>query len=75
MYDPDNPLIVAVGPARHFEWPCGTQLQICGPAACLLAVRADSCPACGPNHLDLSRAGVMIVCGNTGGCNVVIRKQ
>ena len=74
-YDPDNPLIVAVGPARHFEWPCGTPLQICGPAGCIIAVRADSCPGCGPNHIDMSRAGVMVVCANATGCTVTVRRQ
>jgi len=74
-YDPDNPLIVAVGPARHFEWPCGTPLRICGPAGCITAVRADSCPGCGPNHIDMSRAGVMAVCGNATGCSVTVQRQ
>jgi len=74
-YDPDNPLIVAVGPARHFEWPCGTLLQVCGPAGCLIALRADSCPGCGPNHIDMSRAGVIAVCGNPNGCTVIVQRQ
>jgi hypothetical protein len=29
VYDPYDPTIVAVGPARYAEWPCGVQLQVC----------------------------------------------
>ena len=30
---------------------------------CLVGIRQDSCPGCGPRHLDLSEAGMAILCG------------
>jgi hypothetical protein len=63
-YDTDNPDIVAVGPSRYAEWPCGTQLRVCGPAGCTIVTRHDSCPGCSPNVLDLSEAGNKLVCGD-----------
>ena len=29
VYDPYNPIIVAVGPSRYAEWPCGVVLRMC----------------------------------------------
>ena len=29
VYDPYDPTIVAVGPSRYAEWPCGTKLRVC----------------------------------------------
>ena len=29
LYDPYDPTIVAVGPSRYKEWPCGTKLRVC----------------------------------------------
>ena len=75
VYDPDNQLIIAVSAAYHLQWPCGTQLQVCGPSACIVGVRADSCPGCGPAQIDMSRAGVLAVCGNATGCAVTIRRN
>lgn len=62
-YDTDNPDIVAVGPGRYTEWPCGTKLRVCGPAGCIVVTRHDACPGCSPNVLDLSEAGNRRVCG------------
>ena len=40
---------------------------------CILAVRVDSCPGCGANHIDLSERGIAIVCGaGAGRCDVLI---
>jgi expansin (peptidoglycan-binding protein) len=63
-YKTDNPEIIAVGPSRYAEWPCGTRLRVCGPAGCITATRHDACPGCSPNVLDLSEAGNKLVCGD-----------
>jgi hypothetical protein len=74
-YTPSNPYIVAVGPAHYDEWPCGTKIEICGPSACLTALRTDSCPGCGPTEIDLSHAGYNTVCGTTASpCPVTFRR-
>lgn len=65
VYRSGDPTIVAVGPARYREWPCGTLLRLCGPAGCAVVVRKDSCPGCGPYLLDLSEAANTAVCGST----------
>lgn len=62
-YWSSEPNILAVGPSRYREWPCGTQIEITGPGGTLVVTRTDSCPGCGPNLLDLSEAGNSIVCG------------
>jgi hypothetical protein len=63
-YDTGNPDIIAVGPSRYAEWPCGTKLRVCGPAGCIIATRHDACPGCSPYVLDLSEAGNKLVCGD-----------
>ena len=63
-YDTENPDILAVGPSRYVEWPCGTKLRVCGPAGCVIVTRHDSCPGCTANVLDLSEAGNRLVCGD-----------
>jgi hypothetical protein len=63
-YSSENETIIAVGPADYGEWPCGTTLRVCGPTGCVVGFRQDSCPGCGPNHLDLSEAGINTVCGD-----------
>jgi hypothetical protein len=74
-YTSDNLTILAIGPSRHYEWPCGTYLQVCGPLDCNLVVRHDSCPGCGRNLIDLSEAGLDYVCGyNTSTCRVTIQR-
>ncbi|MPZ49468.1 MAG: hypothetical protein GEU75_09260 [Dehalococcoidia bacterium] len=66
--------IIAVGPARNREWPCGTLISVCGPTGCILTVRQDSCPGCGPYHADLSEAGIARVCGEgVGLCKVELQ--
>lgn len=66
-YSSDDASIVAVGPSRDSEWPCGTILRICGPGGCLVAEREDGCPGCGPYHVDLSEQGLYLVCGPGSG--------
>jgi hypothetical protein len=66
-YSSDDAGIVAVGPERDAEWPCGTILRICGPGGCLVAAREDGCPGCGPDHVDLSEEGLYLVCGPGSG--------
>lgn len=73
LYDTENDTIIAVGPDHYYEWPCGTELLVCA-AECLIGVRQDACPGCGPGHLDLSEAGITRVCGyGSGYCRVTIQ--
>lgn len=72
VYSSDDTSIVAVGPARYQKWPCGTSIRVCGAAGCIEGVRRDSCPGCGANHVDLSEAGLITVCGFYGTCSVEI---
>lgn len=62
-YDSNDLSIVAVGPSRYDEWPCGTRLRVCGPAGCITVTRQDACPGCSENVIDLSEAGNEMVCG------------
>jgi hypothetical protein len=64
LYTSENPTIIAVGPALDYDWPCGTQLRICGPVDCMVGMRQDSCPGCTAYVLDLSEAGINLVCGD-----------
>ena len=74
FYSSSNAAIVAVGPSRYREWLCGTQLSICGTAGCIVGVRHDACPGCGPYLVDLSEAGIALVCGaGAGTCRVQIQ--
>lgn len=72
VYDPADPTIVAVGPARYSEWPCGTRFRISGPGGSIVGVRVDACPGCGANHLDVSEAAAAAICGYVGNCEVTI---
>jgi hypothetical protein len=63
-YSSDNETIIAVGAVHNAEWPCGTQMRVCGLAGCIVGSRQDSCPGCGAYHLDLSEAGIMLACGD-----------
>jgi hypothetical protein len=66
-YASDNGGIVAVGPERNDEWPCGTLIRVCGPGGCLLGQRQDTCPGCDGYHVDLSEEGLYLVCGPGSG--------
>lgn len=62
-YSSYDPTILAVGPSRYAEIPCGTQVQITGPAGTIITTRQDSCPGCSRNMIDLSEQGSIEVCG------------
>ena len=66
-YSSDNGSIVAVGPERDAEWPCGTVLRVCGPGGCMIGERQDSCPGCDAYLIDLSEEGLYLVCGPGSG--------
>ncbi len=74
IFDQDNTFIIAVSLNYDKTWPCGTQLEVCGPASCIIGVRTDTCPGCPGADIDMSRAGLQAVCDNQGGCSVVIRR-
>ena len=75
VYDPLDVTIIAVGPDHYEDWPCGTILEVCGSGGCIVGERKDSCPGCAINHLDLSRLGHLLVCGEESGvCEVTIRR-
>lgn len=74
-YDTNDTTIVAVGPSQYWQWPCGTGFYISGPNGSIWATRQDSCPGCGTNHLDLSEAGMLTVCGYLGRCSVWIETR
>ncbi|HWO72572.1 MAG TPA: hypothetical protein VNN21_03350 [Dehalococcoidia bacterium] len=67
VYSSFDPTIVAVGPGREREWPCGTAFLICGAGGCLWAERRDACPGCSPYVIDLSERGLYLVCGAGAG--------
>lgn len=71
-YDTNNPAILAVSPQRYADWPCGTKLRVRGPSGDTLVERTDACPGCRGNHVDLSEAGFIAVCGSlsAGTCRV-----
>ena len=72
VYLSENPTIIAVGPDHYAEWPCGTFIVVCGPNGCIVGVRQDSCPGCSFGVLDLSEAGIEIVCGaGAGQCKTI----
>jgi len=75
LYASENATILAVGPARDKEWSCGTLISVCGAAGCILTIRHDSCPGCGRNHVDLSEAGIALVCGDAAArCRVQLQR-
>ena len=74
-YSADGDWIAAVGPDRYDSWPCGTTLRLSGPAGTALVVRADACPGCMANVIDLSEAANELVCGPPAHtCQVVIQE-
>ncbi len=73
VYDPADPAIIAVGPPHNSDWPCGANLGICGDSGCIVGARADSCPGCGQDEVDLSEAGIALACGpDASVCDVKI---
>jgi hypothetical protein len=64
VYSSNDITIMAVSPTRYREWPCGTRVQVCGPAGCIVVIRQDACPGCYANLVDLSEAGNAAVCGS-----------
>lgn len=62
-YWASDPTIAAVGPSRYAAWPCGTELEISGPAGTIRVVRRDSCPGCAADMVDLSDGANELVCG------------
>jgi hypothetical protein len=73
VYSSADTTIIAVSPARYAEWQCGTQIQICGPAGCIIAMRRDACPGCYANLVDLSEEGNALVCGVPSTCRVTLQ--
>ena len=72
-YKPTDVTIVAVGPSLYDQFPCGTNIEVCGPKGCLTGQRKDACPGCKGAHVDVSRAGLAAVCG-VNACEVRVRK-
>ena len=74
VYRSDDVGIVAVSPVQYSAWPCGTMLRVCGGDGCIDGSRQDACPGCERYQLDLSEAGITIVCGSeeVGTCPVTI---
>ena len=64
VYSSTDITIMAVSPARYREWPCGTRVEVCGPAGCIVVTRQDACPGCYATLVDLSEAGNAAVCGS-----------
>lgn len=42
LYHSDDPGILAVGPSRYTEWPCGTRLLVCGESSPSLVVTGQN---------------------------------
>lgn len=70
VYSSNDSSIAAVGYPYSQTWPCGTVLELEGPAGTLTVIRQDTCPGCGADLIDLSEAGITQVCGSLGGCRV-----
>lgn len=73
IYSSNDTTIAAVGYPYNAAWPCGTVLELEGPAGSLVVIRQDTCPGCGAGLIDLSEAGIIEVCGSLGGCTVRVR--
>lgn len=79
LYSSNDPTIAAVGPTyRYGAWPCGTTLVVTGPNGSQQVTVRDYCPGCSnyyPEKIDLSEAGVLVVCGGIYSCTVSVTKQ
>lgn len=67
-YNSYDPTIAAVG---YNTWSCGTELLVEGSHGDLIVTVKDTCPGCGSKLIDLSEAGVQIVCGGVHTCRNV----
>lgn len=74
IYHSYDASIAAVALSIDKEWPCGTQLEVIGPAGSIVVTRTDSCPGCSRNMIDLSESGIELVCGGIFTCNVLVRQ-
>lgn len=75
-YDTNDTTILAVPPSLY-HIPCGTQFTVTGSAGSIHVTRQDSCPGCDrstPSMIDLSEAGITIVCGSLGSCIVSMER-
>lgn len=71
LYSSQNEHIIAVGYNSPYE--CGDKLRVIGPIGSIDVWVVDTCPGCGPYHVDLSEAGIGKVCGwGTDICEVTI---
>jgi hypothetical protein len=74
-YETTDASIAAVQwPEFDRVWPCGTRLQVSGPAGEITVIRRDSCGGCATQGkvIDLTEAGLIAVCGSLGGCTVTV---
>lgn len=78
LYSSNDANIAAVGPTyRYGAWPCGTNLEVQGPHGTIMVTVRDYCPGCSsyyPEKIDLSEAGIQVVCGGIHSCNVTVTK-
>jgi hypothetical protein len=67
--------LIAVPHSRAAQWPCGTVLQVSGPAGTIVGTRQDTCPGCDRAGvlLDLADAAHTAVCGR-GTCTVTVQQ-
>jgi hypothetical protein len=73
LYSSADPSIIAIAPANYRDWGCGAIMRVCGSNGCIVGIREDSCPGCTTNVVDLSEAGIDLVCGpGASSCPVTI---
>jgi LysM repeat protein len=74
FYSPNDFTVVAFGPARSAQFPCGSPIEVCGLTSCITGLRKDSCPGCSPDGIDVSRAAFRLLCGSAANsCSVRVR--
>jgi LysM repeat protein len=72
-YDPNDLSVLAFGLPLGTQFPCGSRFEVCGPGGCITGTRKDTCPGCGANALDVSRAAFRLLCGTVNACSVRLR--
>lgn len=73
-YQSDNINIIAVNLTTS-RYSCGDHLVIAGAYGIIDGWVVDNCPGCGPDHVDLSDAGLWKICGDQAGvCDVMVGK-